>query len=218
MVAGFQDAPFWAQIAMAFFAFTAVVMVAGPHVTKWKYRRHFDSIARGLGQAPATSSPWPLRFPVVSSDRPFELRYDVRRPSSKGSSYRGPHGYLLIAASRLAGTGGSTCQVDITPVDKRLSRLVRGNRTTGDADFDRRFIVTQDGSPAGVGWLDGSTRQDIARFFDQVPRPSLLWIRQGELQCIMQHPWTGIDGQVMRGLLERQAVLASALERAARNP
>jgi hypothetical protein len=77
-----------------------------------------------------------------------------------------------------------------------------------------RFIVTEDKTPVRDGWLDGGTRQAIARFFDDVPLPGLLWIRQGELQFIMQNPWKGIDGQGIRGLLERQTVLASALEAA----
>lgn len=108
-------------------------------------------------------------------------------------------------------------QVDIVPVD-RLSHLASGKRATGDPDFDRRFIVTEDKTPVRDGWLDGGTRQAIARFFDDVPLSGLLWIRQGELQFIMQNPWKGIDGPVARGLLERQAVLASALERMADRP
>ena len=67
--------------------------------------------------------------------------------------------------------------------------------------------------PVRDGWLDGDTRQAIVRFFDAAPLPGLVWIHEGELQFIMQEPWTGLDGQAIRGLLERQAVLASALER-----
>lgn len=215
MIAEFQSAPVWAQVGMVFFAITAVVMVVAPRVTKWKFRRHFDEIARGLGLAPATSSAWPITFSIGIGDRPFEVRHNVRRVSNRGAPSPGPHGYLLTTACRLAGAAWSMQQVDIAPVDGRLSGLMSGKRATGDTEFDGRFIVTQDGAPVRDGWLDGGTRQSIARFFDHVPLPGLLWIRQGELQFIMQNPWKGIDGQAIRGLLERQAVLASALERTA---
>lgn len=70
MIAGFQAAPVWAQVAMAFFAVTAVVMVVAPRVTTWKFRRHFDAIARGLGLAPSTSTAWPYTFALSIGDRP----------------------------------------------------------------------------------------------------------------------------------------------------
>jgi hypothetical protein len=154
-------------------------------------RRHFDGIARGLELSPSTSTAWPIAFPVSLGDRACEVRYDVRRVSSRGVPSPGPHGYLLTTACRLAGTAWSVHEVDIAPVDHRLSRLVSGKRATGDPDFDGRFVVTQDGTPVRDGWLDDGTRQAIARFFDDVPLPGLLWIRQGELQFIMQNPWKG---------------------------
>ena len=39
MIAGFQAMPLWAQIGVGFFAFTFLVMVFGPGVTKRKFRR-----------------------------------------------------------------------------------------------------------------------------------------------------------------------------------
>ena len=216
LIAGFQAAPLWAQIGMVLFAILAVVMIAGPTVKTRKFRRHFDEIARELSATPARISEWPITFPTRSGDRPFEVRYDLRVGSTRHSSYRGPRGSLLITASRLAGTKWGMHQVDIAPIDKWLSRLVSSKRPTGDPNFDSRFVVTEDGLPVREGWLDAGTREAITRFFEGAPLPGVLWIREGELQFIMQDPWTGIDGKVLRGLLDRQAVLASTLDRTAR--
>ena len=213
LVAGFQAAPLWAQIGMVFFAVMAVVMVGEPAVKKRRFRRQFDEIARTAGAAPSVSTDWPMTSLVRLADRPFEIRYDIRQGSGRGSSQRGPHGFLLTTATRLTGTAWPMHQVEIAPVDRWLSKLMGGTRPTGDPDFDGRFMVTQEGVPVRGGWLDGDTRQAILGFFDAAPRPGLVWIQDGELQFIMQDPWTGLDGQAIRGVLERQAVLASALER-----
>jgi hypothetical protein len=213
MIAGFQAAPFWAQIAMVFFAFTALVMMTAPSLTRRKHRRHLDDIARGLGQGPSTSRDWPYVVPVNAADRAFEIRYDVR--SSGRNSYRGPTGQLLITATRLAGTRWSMHQVDVKPVGKWLSKLLSGQRTTGDATFDSRFMVRQDGLPAREGWLDAPTRDAITRFFERAPKPGVIWLREGDLQFIMPQPWTDLDGPAVRRLMENQAALAAAFERTA---
>ncbi|MBA2355581.1 MAG: hypothetical protein H0V80_13045 [Acidobacteria bacterium] len=108
-------------------------------------------------------------------------------------------------------------QVDITKLVGLLARLVSGRRRrlSGDADFDQRCLVIEDGVPVRDGWLDAATRKEIARFVDEAPLPGTIWIHDGALVFIMRDPWTGIDGPVVRALLERQGGLASALERTA---
>lgn len=212
LIAEFQAAPLWAQIGMVFFAFTFVVMLVEPRITNRKFRRHFDEIVRALGQPPTTSREWPFNAPMAISGRPFELRYDLRR-TGKGSSYRGPTGHLLIGVTRLAGTRWPMHQVDIATVDNWLSRLVSSKRATGDPDFDGRFMVREDGLPVRDGWLDQAMRREIAIFFDAVKLPGPIWIREGELQFIIQDPWKGLDGPAVRAVLERQATLATALDR-----
>lgn len=210
-IAGFESAPLWAQLAIVLFAVLVVVALVEPSVRKRRFRRQFDAIARGLGQEPPSSSQeWPLTFPTGVDDRAFEVRHDLR---SSGGSYRGPRGYLLLTATRLAGTRWPMHQVDVL----RRGRLawLRGGQPTGDPEFDARFLVVEDGLPVREGWLDDATRKEIARFLDEAPRPGVLWIHEGELLFTMQEPWTGVDGPVVRTLLQRQAALASALERTA---
>jgi hypothetical protein len=212
-IAGFQSAPFWAQIGMALFAVMAVVMLVGPSVRRRKFRRHFDAIVRGLGQEPPAGGRLPVACPLTMDDRAFTISYDIRLGGG-GSTYRGPRGDLLITTTRMSGTRWGMHMIDITPLNGLLARLVRSTRTTGDDAFDARFAVVEDGLPVRDGWLDAATRQEVARFFDGAP-PGLVWIRDGELQFLMQNPWTGLDAPVIRALLQRQSVLASALERTA---
>ncbi len=213
-IVGFQAAPLWAQIAMALFACTAVFMIVGPSIRKRRFRRHYNAIAHDLGQPPPGGD-WPFAFRVAVEGRASEVRYDFRGTSSRGTSgsYRGPHGYLLTTATPLAGTRWPLHQVDISRVDGMLSRLVAKQQATGDPEFDARYMVVEDGLPVRAGWLNGDTRHAISRFMSDAPPAGLLWIQEGELRYVMQNPWTGIDGQVIRTLLERQAALASALER-----
>lgn len=213
-IAGFESAPFWAQIAMAIFAALVAIAVVAPRVTKRKFRSRFDRLALELGQEPPTAGGWPVAFSMSSDGRVFEIRHDLRRPDSKGSSPRGPTGFLLLTVTRLTGTEWPTHSVEITRPEGRLSPLVSGKRPTGDQDFDERVMVVEDGVPVRAGWLDAATRQAILRFFDGQP-PGLVWIRDGELQFIMQDPWSGADGPGLRSLLQKQAALATALERTA---
>ncbi len=155
----------------------------------------------------------PVSCALTVDDRAFQISYDIRLGGG-GSTYRGPRGDLLITSTRMAGTRWAMHMIDITPVEGVLSRLVGSMRATGDAAFDARFAVLEDGLPVREGWLDAATRQEVARFFDGAPT-GLVWIRDGELQFLMPNPWTGLDAPVIRALLQRQAVLASALERTA---
>jgi hypothetical protein len=216
-IAGFQAAPLWAQMAIALFAIMVIVAIVEPPLHRWRYRRRFDEIVRGLGQATPRDGGWPVTSTVSVDGRAFELRYDIRA-GGRGSSYRGPRGHLLTTATRLAGTRWPLHQVDISRLEGLLARFVASKRLTGDGAFDERFYVVEDGAPVRKGWLDAARRQAITRFFDETRLRGLIWIRNGELQFIIQPPWKGIDGPAMRALLGRQAVLAAALERTAGTP
>jgi hypothetical protein len=213
-IAGFQSAPLWAQIGMGFFAFTFLVMIIEPWVSNRRYRRKFDAIVRGLGQQPPRGGSWPFTAKATIGERQFEIVYDLRRGGS-GSSYRGPRGRLLITATRLANPKWSMHQIDISRVGGLLARLASRRRATGDASFDGRFMVVEDGLPVRDGWLDAEMRTAIARFFDEARLPGVIWIREGELQFLMQDPWTGIDAPAIRALVEHQAALATAFARTA---
>lgn len=216
-VAAFQIAPLWAQIAMVLFAAMAAIAVIQPTVRRRTFRRRFDAIAQSLGQRAPTTRELPFGFSVSIGGRPFEVRHDLRS-TSRGGSYRGPSGFLLITATRLTSTRWAMHQVDIKKLGKIGSWLVSGKRLTGDAEFDARFVVIEDGLPARDGWLDAATRKAIARFFDEASAPGVLWLRDGELSFTMPDTWPPADGVAMRALLEHQNALAAALDRTAAPP
>ena len=208
--------PLWAQIGVGFFAFTVLVMVFGPGVTKRKFRRQFDALASALGRPRSADRDWPFRVPVSAGERPFELWYDFRT-RSRAEGYRlAPTGHMLIATTKLSGTRWPLHQVDITQVDGWMSKVVGSKRATGDPDFDPRFIVTQAGPHVRDGWLDEPTRAAVGRFFGVAPPGGRLWVREGDLQFLMHTPWPAADGAALQTLLEHQAALATALEKTAR--
>ena len=214
MIAGFQEAPFWAQIVMVLAAVTALWMVLSRPLSHRKHRRHLDRVAGELGQGPPTNREWPYVVPLTVGERTFQIRYDYRT-SGAHSSYRGPMGHLLITATQLGGNRWSMHQVDIRPVVKWLSQLIGRRKIPGAEGFDSRFIIKQDGLPPRERWLDNAMREAIAQFFERVPKRGEIWIRQGDLQFIMSEPWTDLDGQAIRRVMEQQSVLADALDRTA---
>ncbi|MEO7271334.1 MAG: hypothetical protein ABIX28_03575 [Vicinamibacterales bacterium] len=212
MIEGIRVMPGWAQVGLGFFVLCFVVMIVEPKIKTRRFRRQFDAIARGLGVEPPAGSGSPAMVSTTSSGRRFEVRHDFRT-RGKGSSYRGPTGYLLMTATTLAGERWPLHQVDVSKVEGRLARLIRGVRATGDPVFDSRLMVVEDGRPVRDGWLDPPTRAAIGTFFDRARLPGILSVREGELLFTIQDPWTGADGPTMRALLEGQAELATAFER-----
>ncbi|HUR93859.1 MAG TPA: hypothetical protein VMY76_04720 [Gemmatimonadales bacterium] len=211
MVEGFMAAPRWAQAGMLFFALCFVVMIGEPMVKKRRFRRQFNAITRELGVEAPPGLAWPVNVSTTNGGRRFEVRHDYLT-RSRGSSYRGPSGYLLMTATRLAGERWPMHQVDISKVEGRLARLLRGVRATGDPAFDSRLMVVEDGLPVRDGWLDAPTRAAISTFFERARLPGILSVREGELLFTIQDPWTGADGPAVRTLLEGQAELATAFE------
>jgi hypothetical protein len=211
-IAEFQRAPLWAQIAMVLFAAMVLSSFIGPSVRHRKFRRRFDAIARGLGLAPPSTKGWPVAVSLDVDGRAFNVTHDFRS-TSRGGSYRGPTGYLLITGTQLASERWSMHQVDISMLGRVGSWLVSRKRLTGDADFDARFLVVEDGLPVRDGWLDAATRTAIAKFVDETPLPGVIWIRAGQLLFTMGDPWTAVDGPAIRALLQRQSILATALDR-----
>jgi len=211
-IAELLRAPLWAQITIAAFAVLFVVSVTGSFFRKRRFRGRFTAIAEALGAPSPTSRRWPVTFPVTIDGRAFEVRHALIYPS-KHSSYRGPHGHLLITATRLDGDRWPLHQVDISTMGKLLSRMAGGVLSKGDPDFDARFLVRQDGMKVREGWLDTAVRRQVTHVYDGIPSNSLIAMQEGELRVTLREPWTGIDGAAVRSLLERQTALAAALER-----
>jgi hypothetical protein len=151
-------------------------------------------------------------FTVTVDGRPFEVRRELRSRSGGMSHYRGPTGHLLVTSTPLAGRRWEMHQVDVVP--GRVPRLLGGpRRSTGDAAFDRRFVVAEDGLPVREGWLDAPTRAAITTFFDLPAATGPVWVREQRLQHLGDLPWGGVDFATLTTLLQRQAALATAFER-----
>ena len=212
LTAGFQVMPFWAQIGVGFFVFTFLVMLVSPGVTR---RRHAATLAVLAAAARATTTrqdAFTESFTVEVEGRRFEVRRELRS-SGRGSSYRGPSGHLLITSTPLAGSRWEVFQIEVL-----LGRLPKffgpPPLATGDAAFDGRFMLRQDGVPVRDGWLDQPTRAAITAFFDTPWANGRLWVQEQQLQHLMS-PWVGVDHESLVRLLRQQAALATALERTA---
>jgi len=206
--AGVQAMPFWAQIGVGFFVFTFVVMMLSPGVTR---RRHAARLAALASAARATTTnrdvftEW---FTTEVEGRRFEVRRELRM-RSRGSS-RGPTGQLLVTSTPLAGSRWRIYQMAILP--GRLPTFFGPPPlATGDAVFDGRFMLRQDGVPVRDGWLDQPTRAAVTAFFDTPSANGTIWVQEQQLQHIMS-PWIGVDHESLVRLLRQQATLATALE------
>ena len=210
--AGLQAMPFWAQVGVGFFVFTFLVMLISPGVTR---RRHAAKLAELAAAARATTTrrdgftEW---FTVEVEGRRFEVRRELRS-TGRGSSYRGPSGHLLITSTPLSGSRWGVYQVEI--LQGRLPKFLGPPPlATGDAAFDGRFMLKQDGVPVRDGWLDQATRAAVTAFVDTPWANGRLWVQEQHLQHLMS-PWVGVDHESLVRLLRQQAALATALERTA---
>lgn len=214
-VAEFGRMPVWVQAALALFALGVLSSLFGPRFTHQRYRRQFDGFARELRAQPPTGRGWPVSFTVEVAGRAFEVRHDYR---NRSGSYRGPTGYLLITETKLAGTRWEMHQVDILRIDSLWARLGSAKPVTGAAGSTVRFGVSEDGVPVREGWMDDDTRDAVTGFFEAAPPLGVIWIKEGRLSYLVGGTWKGVSGPVLQATLERQAELATALERTARGP
>jgi hypothetical protein len=210
-MAGWREMPSWAQIGVSFFALTAVVMFVEPIVRRRRAAANLTALARAAGATVHRQDAYTAWFTLTVDGRPFEVRRDYR-VRGKGSSYRGPTGHLLVTSTPLAGSRWQMHQVDVLPF--RLPRFLRpAALTTGDAAFDDRFVVTEDGLPVRDGWLDATTRAAVTTFFDLPAATGRVWVREQRLHYLADFAWRGLDLATLTARLQRQAMLAGAFER-----
>ncbi len=212
LLPAFQAMPFWAQIGVGFFVFTFLVMVVSPGVTRRRHAARLAALASAAGATTTSRDAFTEWFTVEVEGRRFEVRRELRS-SGRGSSYRGPSGHLLITSTAIAGSRWEVYQIEVL-----LGRLPTFfgplPLATGDAAFDGRFMLRQDGVPVRAGWLDQPTRAAVTAFFDTPWVNGRVWVQEGQLQHLMS-PWVGVDHESLMRLLRQQAALATALERTA---
>lgn len=214
LVAGFLAAPLWAQIGMAFFAVMLLVMLVEPRLKQRKYTAALAALAAAAGAPTTRRDQFTEWFTLEVEGRRFEVRREYRVRGRGTSSYRGPTGHLLVTSTPLAGSRWQTHQIDIVP--GRVLSFFGGSRfQTGDAAFDGRFVVRQDGVPVRDGWLDTPTRTAVTAFFDQPAATGPIWVQDQQLQHIADATWHTLDLAALTALRRRQAELATALERTA---
>lgn len=212
-VAGWREMPGWAQAFVALFALTAVVMFVEPIVRRRRAAARLATLAQTARATVHREDAFTSWFTMTVDGRLFDVRRELRS-TSRGSSYRGPSGHLLITSTPLAGPRWQMHQVDVSQA--RLPRFLRARMPkTGDAAFDGRFVVTEDGLPVRDGWLDAATRTAITAFFDLPTASGPIWVREQQLQHLADDTWLRLDLAALTTLLSRQAALAAALERTA---
>ena len=209
---GFLAAPLLAQVGMAFFALAFVVMAVSPGVTRRRHAARLAALATAVGTSTTRRDAFTEWFTTEAAGRRFEVRRELRS-SGRGSSYRGPTGHLLVTSTPLSGSRWKMHQIEILP-GRRPKLFGSAPLETGDARFDARFTLRQDGVPVRVGWLDQPTRAAVTAFFDTPWASGSIWVQEEQLQHIMS-PWIGVDHESLLRLLRHQAALATALERTA---
>jgi hypothetical protein len=194
---------------------TFVVMIAEPMVVARRARARFASLAAARGAAVTPGADADVAsFEVDHGGRTVTVRRELRQPG-RGSSYRGPRGHLLIVETGLAGTRWPLHGLDV--VERTgMVRMLPSPTRSGDTAFDDRFAVIQDGVHVREGWLDVYTRQALVAFFDLpvVGSEGRVWVKDGVLQFLSDRPKT-IDAAALTAVIDRQAALATALERTA---
>ena len=204
--------PGWAQAGVAFFVLTFVMMIVGPKVTQRRARHHFSALAQSRrarivpGHDVFTAS-----FSVEQAGRPFTVQRELRS-TSRGGSYRGPRGHLIVIATPLNNSRWEMHGVDIAQRGA-LARLGGTAVRSGDAVFDKRFTVWQDGMLVREDWLDQRTRAAFSAFFDlpSVAGAGTVWVQEGRLEYINDTP-DKLDDAGLTAILEQQAALAAALD------
>lgn len=212
-LAGFLAAPLWAQVAIVLLAGAFAVMMVAPRVTQRRHAAALAALAAAAGARTSRRDEFTEWFTLEVDGRAFEVRRELRS-SSRGGSYRGPTGHLLVTSTPLAGSRWSAFQVDITP-GRVPSWLGGPPHATGDAAFDGRFVLKQDGVPVREGWLDAPTRAAVSAFFDEPAATGPVWVQEQRLQHLADATWPRLDLPALTALLRLQAVLATALERTA---
>lgn len=213
-VDGFLAAPIWAQATLALMALALVAAIVGPRIEQRRARDRFAALAEAMG---AHVSPGPdvftASFAAEAGGRSFAVRRELRS-APRGSSYRGPRGHVVVSETPLS----ERWQMHNIDVSRRKSvgRLGATPLASGDASFDHRFTVLQDGLPVRERWLDAPTRAAFTSFFDlpSVKGQGTVWAQEGRLQYITDTP-QALDRTALRAILEQQATLASALDRTA---
>ena len=209
---GFMIMPGWAQAGVTFFVFTFLVMIIQPRLTQRRARLHFAALAekRHARIAPGHDV-FTASFSVEQAGRSFTVQRELRS-STRGGSYRGPRGHLIVIVTALNNSRWQMHGVDIAQRGA-LARLGGTAVRSGDAVFDKRFTIWQDGVLVRENWIDGPTRAAFTAFFDLPPvaGAGTVWVQEGRLQYINDTP-AKIDHAGLTAILAQQSALATALE------
>jgi hypothetical protein len=209
-----RTAPPWAQILVPILVLTMLASVIEKPVRRRRARAAFARLASAAG-APVTTLDWVTEtFPLEVAGRQFEVRREWHTRGHSGRhGYRGPVGHLLVTSTPLAGKRWELHQVDIATLDMAARRA--SDPLSGDATFDDRFRVRQDGVPVREAWLDAATCAAVTALFDAPGVGGPLWVHGQAVHLLRREPWWDVDLAALRRVLEAQAAVATALERTA---
>ncbi len=206
-------APVWAQVAMVVFAILSVMVITAPARQRREFGGKFEQLARGAGVAIARGrTRWPESFALTIDGRTLEVVHDYRSRGG-GGSVRGPSGHVLMLRTSLRSPRWEVHGIEIQPGVPAWLRS--GAVSSGDAAFDARFYVRQDGVPVREGWLDPMTTDAVATFYNVAHADGPTWVSAQQLVHVVPPPWEYVLTTSLRQQLRALAGLASALERTA---
>jgi len=206
-----RTAPLWAQILVPTLVLAMLASAIEKPMRRRRARVAFARLASAAG-APVTTIDWVTEtFPLEAAGRRFEVRREWHtRGHSATHGYRGPVGHLLITSTPLAGKRWELHQVDIATLDRAARRS--SDPVSGDAAFDARFRVRQDGVPVREAWLDTATCAAVTALFDTPGVGGPLWVHEQAVRVLRREPWWDLDLAALRRVLDAQAAVATALE------
>jgi len=207
---GVAAMPLWAQIGMSLFVMAFLIMAIGPRLTRRKHAAALVRLAAAAGSPVTTRDEFAQWFTTTVEGRVFEVRHELRGRGG-GGGYRGPTGSLLVTSTPLSGSRWELHEIDIMRAGG-LAWLAGATVPSGDASFDERFIVRENGVPVREGWLDAPTRMAIGALFDLPTATGPVWVQTQRVQHLHTGPWRDLDLPTLTALLQRQAALATALE------
>jgi hypothetical protein len=206
---------------IALLAIVAVgALMVGLMVARWSGRRRraarFAEAARALGATATRRDEFMMQFDAEVSGRRFEVRDQYIGNQGVGSQRSvGSAGWYLATSTPLARRAWQMHHVEFRAGGGFGHPYGMPRKLSGDADFDADFTVNETGSPVRERWLDAAVRAAVRAFFTPALPMASLAVDEGKLVHHASLTPNEIDATTIRALLERQAALAAALEKAA---
>jgi hypothetical protein len=168
-------------------------------------RRRFVEMAERLGAPVERQGKFLSRFSVEAAGRTFEVR-DQHISGSTGAGWT-PDWYL-VTETKLRGVS------ELHAVEIRPRAQGKASAASGSSALDEIFEIRDSGYPLPEGWLGGEVGRALLAFYAVPLYLEPLRLEESRLLHCSRHLLGKLGADGLRSLLERQAAVAKALERA----